>query len=68
MIVISDDYAAELIGKLRAQTERTDEIGAPLPVDPRDLLILKLWDDLKTLQKGTAHIWGGIKPTRSIDG
>ena len=66
MTTISDTYATELIAKLRADTERTDEIGAPVAVDPRDLLILKLWDDLKALQNGTAHIWGGIKGVQRV--
>ncbi len=67
-MTISDDYAAELVAKMRADTQRTDEIGATIPADPRDLLILKLWDRLKALEKGTAHIWGGIRPTRVSDG
>lgn len=70
MTSITDSYAAELIAKLRADTQRTDEIGSPLPVDPRDLLILKLWDDLQTMKKGTAFlgVGAGIKPVTRVNG
>ncbi len=66
--MITDDYAAELVAKLRASTQRTDEIGATIPADPRDLLILKLYDDLKALTKSMSFLGGGIRPTRAIDG
>ncbi len=68
MSTISDDYAAELIAKIRADTERTDEIGAPVPVDPRDLLLIKLYDDLKALEKNMGFLGGGIKPTVRVNG
>lgn len=68
MTAITDSYAAELIAKLRADTTRTDEIGAPLPVDPRDLLLIKMYDDLQALTKAMGFLGGGIRPTRVVSG
>lgn len=65
MTTISNDFAAELIAKMRAQIDSRDELTAETPVDPRDLLILKLYDDLQALTSATAFLNGGIKsPTR----
>lgn len=66
MTVISDSYAAELVAQLRANTERTDEIGSPVAVDGRDLLILKIWDDLKALEKAMGFLGGGIKGVQRV--
>jgi hypothetical protein len=65
MTVISDEYAAELVAKMRAAHESRDELTAD-PIDPRDLLILKMWDDLKALEKAMSFLGGGIKPVRSV--
>lgn len=68
MTVITDDYAAELVAKMRADIERRDELTAEAPVDPRDLLLLKVYDNLKQLEKAMAFLGGGIKPVRAING
>lgn len=65
MTTISNEFAAELVEKLRAQVESRDETLAETPADPRDLLILKLWDDVQQLSNATSFLNGGIKaPTR----
>lgn len=64
-MTISDDYAAELISKIRATIDRRDELTAEAPVDPRDLLLLKLYDDLHALRNSVAFL-GGIKPVQRV--
>ena len=66
--IISDDYAAEIVAKLRAAIERRDELTAVTTVDPRDLLLLKLYDDLQALTKATSFLGGGIPPIRKVAG
>lgn len=70
MTNISNDFAAELIAKMRAEIDSRDETTADTPVDPRDLLILKLWDEVQDLKKGTAFlgVGGGIKPVERVSG
>lgn len=68
MSVISDDYAAEIVARMRADLERRDELTAETPTDPRDLLLLKLYDDLQSLTKATAFLGGGIMPIRKVAG
>lgn len=69
-MAISNEYASELIAKMRAQIESRDETTALVPVDPCELLILKIWDDLQDLKKGTAFlgVGGGIKPVERVNG
>lgn len=67
-MTITDSYAAELVAKLRAAHEARDELTAETPIDPRDLLILKLYDDLKALEKAMGFLGGGIKATRIVSG
>lgn len=68
MTVISNDYAAVLIAYLRAQVEARDETVDPTPADPRDLLILKMWDDLQQMRAATSFLNGGIKPVTRVAG
>lgn len=69
MTTVSNEYAAELVAKLRTEIESRDELTGAAPVDPRDLLILKLYDDLQALTAATAFLGGGIKPvTRAQSG
>lgn len=70
MTTISNDFASELIAKMRAEINSRDETTAEEPVDPRDLLILKLWDEVQALKKGTAFlgVGGGIKPIERVPG
>lgn len=70
MALISNEYAAELVGKMRAEIERRDELTAPVPIDIRDLLIIKLYDDLEALKKGTAFlgVGGGIPAVTKVSG
>lgn len=64
-MVISDDYAAQLIAHIRSGHEKRDELTAD-PIDPRDLLLLKLWDDLKALEKSMGFLGGGIRPVSRV--
>ena len=68
MTVISDEYAAELVAKLRADHEARDELTGGEPIDPRDLLLLKLYDDLQSLTKATAFLNGGIPAVKRVSG
>lgn len=67
-MTISNEFAAEIVAKMRADIERRDELTAETPVDPRDLLLLKLYDDLQGLTKATAFLGGGIPPVRKVAG
>ena len=69
-MTISNEYAAEIVDRLRADFEARDETTAVDPVDTRDLLLLKLYDDLQEIKKGAAFlgIGGGIPPVRRVDG
>lgn len=67
-MIISSDFAAELVAKLRVGIETRDELTAESPIDPCILLIIKLYDDLQALTNATAFLNGGIQPTRRIDG
>ncbi len=64
--MISNEFAAEIVAKLRADIESRDETTAETPVDPRDLLLVKLWDDLQALTQATAFLGGGIKPVQRV--
>lgn len=68
MTTISNEFAAELIDKLRAHVESRDETLAETPADPRDLLILKLWDDLEQMKQATGFLGVGIKPVTRVSG
>lgn len=68
MPVISDDYAAEIVTKLRADHESRDLVTGGEPPDPRDLLLLKMYDDLAALQKAMSFLGGGIKPVTRANG
>lgn len=61
-MTISDEYAAELVAKMRADHASRDELTGAEPIDPRDLLLVKLYDDLQAMKKGTAFlgVGGGI--------
>ncbi len=67
---ISDEFAAEIVAKMRAELERRDETTAETPIDNRDLLLLKLYDDIQALKQGTAFlgVGGGIPPVRKVAG
>lgn len=67
-MTISNEYAAEIVAKMRAGLESRDELTGATPVDPRDLLILKLYDDLQALTKAMSFMGGGIKPTVRVNG
>lgn len=67
-MTISDEFAAEIVARMRAEIERRDELTAETPVDPRDLLLLKLYDDLQGLTKAMAFLGGGIPPVRKVAG
>lgn len=62
MPIISNDYAAEIVANLKAALAGRDETTATEPPDPRDLLLIKLYDDLRALTQATAFLGGGIKP------
>lgn len=64
-MTISDEFAAELVAKMRADYGTRDELTAD-PIDLRDLLILKLYDDLQALTKSVAFLGGGIKPVQRV--
>lgn len=66
MSIISNEYAAELVAKLRADIDSRDETTAETPADPRDLLLIKLYDDLQALTKATAFLGGGIPPVHKV--
>lgn len=70
MTTISNDFAAELIAKMRAEIDSRDETTAEVPVDPRDLLLIKLWDEVQDLKKGTAFlgVGGGIPAVTRVPG
>lgn len=68
MSVISNDYAAEIVANLRAALERRDETTAETPPDVRDLLLIKLYDDLQALTKATAFLGGGIPRVTKLEG
>lgn len=70
MTVISNEYAAELVARMRADLERRDDLTARTSVDPRDLLLLKLYDDLQALTKATAFlgVGGGLQAVRKVEG
>lgn len=66
-MAISNEYAAEIVANLRAALERRDELTGAEPPDPRDLLLLKLYDDLQALTKSMAFLGGGIRPVTKVD-
>lgn len=68
--MISNEYAEEIVANLRAVTEGSDELTGGEPPNPRDLLLLKLWDELQAVKAGTAFlgVGGGIKPVTKIAG
>lgn len=65
---ISDEFAAEIVAKMRAALERRDEMTAETPIDNRDLLLLKLYDELQALKSATAFLGAGIPPVRKVAG
>ena len=67
-MAISNEYATELIESMRADIEGRDELTGAIPPDPRDLLLVKLYDDLKTLSTAMAFLGGGIKSVTKVDG
>ena len=67
-MTISPEYAAEIVAKMRADLDRRDELTAETPVDPRDLLLLKLYDDLQALTNATAFLGGGIPGVKRVTG
>lgn len=64
--MISDVAAARLVDQLRAAIDSRDETTAETPADPRDVLIVKLYDDLQALTKATAFLNGGIQPVQRV--
>lgn len=67
-MTISNEYAAELIESMRVEIEGRDELTGAIPLDPRDLLIVKLYDDLKALSTAMAFLGGGIKSVTKVYG
>lgn len=67
-MTVSNQYAAELIEGIRADIESRDELTGADPVNPRDLLLVKLWDDLQALTKAMAFMGGGIQPVQRVQG
>lgn len=68
MSTISNDFAADIVASLRKNVETRDELTATSPIDLRDLLLIKLYDDLQALTKATAFLGGGIIPVRKVSG
>lgn len=68
MTGISNEFAAELVANLRAEIDARDETLATEPANPRDLLLIKLYDDLQALTQATAFLGGGIKPPTRVSG
>lgn len=64
--IITNEYAAELVEKLRTAVESRDETIAERAADPRDLLLIKLYDDLQALTKAMSFMGGGIKPVQRV--
>ena len=64
MTTISDEFAAQIVTKIRADVETIDELSGGAPADPRDLLLLKLYDDVQAIKRGVSFlgVGGGIKP------
>lgn len=72
MTVISNEFAAEIVAKMRAHVESRDEL-TEVSDHGRDgdlqiMLILKLYDDLQALTKATAFLGGGIPPVTKVSG
>lgn len=67
-MTISNEKAAEIVAKLRKDVESLDEITGGQPADPCALLLIKLYDDLEALKKGTAFlgVGGGIPPVQRV--
>ena len=67
MTTISDEFAAELVAKMRAEHGRRDELTG-VQIDPIELLLLKLYDDLQNLKSGVSFlgVGGGIPPIRKV--
>ena len=68
MTTITNEFAAEIVANMRAVLAGRDETTALEPPDPRDLLLLKLYDDLQALTKATAFLGAGIKPVEKFTG
>lgn len=66
--IISNEFAAELIAKMRAEIESRDETTALVPVDPTDLLLIKIYDDLQALTNAMGFLGGGIRPVTKVSG
>lgn len=67
--IISNEFAASIVAQMRAEIEKRDVLTGAA-VDNRDLLLLKLYDDLQALTKAMAFLGGGIPPlaVRKVDG
>lgn len=65
-MTISDEFAAEIVAKMRAEIAKRDETTAEEPVNPETLLLLKLYEDLQKLRNATAFLGAGIQPTRKV--
>lgn len=66
--MISNEFAAEIAAQIRAEVTSRDETTAETPVNVRDLLLLKLYDDLQALTKATAFLGAGIPPVAKVEG
>jgi hypothetical protein len=66
--MISNEYAAEIVANLRSAIARRDETVAETPPDVRDLLLIKLYDDLQALTKSMSFLGGGIRPVTKMEG
>lgn len=58
MQIISDERAAEIVASLKAKIERIDPVTGGA-IDPYDLLVIKLYEDVQALKKGTAFLGVG---------
>lgn len=65
---ISNEFAAEIVAKIRAEIESRDELTGGAPIDPQILLLLKIYDDLQALTKAMSFMGGGIKPVQRVAG
>lgn len=70
MSIISDEFAAEIVGKMRAGLAQRDETVTIVPSDPEALLLIWLYDQIESLKKGTAFlgVGGGIPQVKKVDG
>ena len=65
-MTITNEQASKIVADMKAELDRRDELTGGHAVDSRDLLLIKLWDDLQALTNATAFLGGGIKPVQRV--